>query len=654
MRPLLLLLFTFFTAGVPALAQQRLYTAYSWEEARKPMPLDEEEQRLGVLMLKDFQGIQYLFDSEGNLSMYSLSHKIYRVNSNEAIERYNKVYIPFREGSEVVKIHARVVNPNGEIIVLDSSSVKSMQDEETGMQFQMFAMEGVELGSEIEYVYLMKSYGQSTLFGERKYFQYSIPARNVEFELISPTNLEFVCRGYNGFPQTTQEVAGKQRIHKAAIDQVKAMREESFAMYHSNRMRMEFKLRYNHAGNTGELYTWSDAGSRIFDNLKVTDKEDQKVVKGLYKSLKINKKGFEGKIRGIENYLKSNITIRLGYSPEYVDIRAILANKYANENGIIRLYTALFDQAGIEYEIVLTSNRDQARFDASFQSWKYLANYAFYFPKTQSYLPPTIPDMRYGMLPYYWTAQDGLFIKGVEAGKYTIGVGRTRYIEPLSYDQSADSLTISLKFSDDMSEASFSLTSLTRGYNAAAIQPYYPFIPENRRKDILSEVAGQYLRGANFEELYAINGEKDLSPLVSPFMVKATGTISSILEKAGPKYLLKIGELIGAQVEMYQEYERQNEIENDFNRWYSRKIIIELPAQYKIKNLSDLTMDIFHEEEGNRIYAFETSYIQEGNRVEVTIKEYYKKIRCDIQHFEPFKAVVNAAADFNKVVLVIE
>jgi len=38
----------------------------------------------------------------------------------------------------------------------------------------------------------------------------------------------------------------------------------------------------------------------------------------------------------------------------------------------------------------------------------------------------------------------------------------------------------------------------------------------------------------------------------------------------------------------------------------------------------------------------------------VIIDEYYKEIYLPEEHFEGFKNVVNAAVDFNKVVLVLE
>jgi hypothetical protein len=42
------------------------------------------------------------------------------------------------------------------------------------------------------------------------------------------------------------------------------------------------------------------------------------------------------------------------------------------------------------------------------------------------------------------------------------------------------------------------------------------------------------------------------------------------------------------------------------------------------------------------------------NVMVVTIREYYKEIVAPVARYEDFRKVINAAADFNKVILVLE
>ena len=126
---------------------------------------------------------------------------------------------------------------------------------------------------------------------------------------------------------------------------------------------------------------------------------------------------------------------------------------------------------------------------------------------------------------------------------------------------------------------------------------------------------------------------------------------SNYINKAGSKYLFKIGELIGPQVEMYQEGERQFDIDTDFNHLYHRVLTIEAPEGFVFKNLDDLVMDFSDEEE---TMLFKSDYTLNGNSLEVKVTEYYGELHYPIEMFETFRSVINAAADFNKITIVVE
>ncbi|MDB5235534.1 MAG: hypothetical protein JWR44_2527, partial [Hymenobacter sp.] len=129
----------------------------------------------------------------------------------------------------------------------------------------------------------------------------------------------------------------------------------------------------------------------------------------------------------------------------------------------------------------------------------------------------------------------------------------------------------------------------------------------------------------------------------------------SLLDKAGPRYLFKIGTLLGPQSELYQKEERQFDVENDNNRRYLRTIRFDVPAGYSVRNLNDLNVDVkAGPDAGKPDFDFRSSYVQTGQTVTVNISENYRKVRWPKADFEAFRAVVNAAANFNKVVLVLD
>ena len=86
-----------------------------------------------------------------------------------------------------------------------------------------------------------------------------------------------------------------------------------------------------------------------------------------------------------------------------------------------------------------------------------------------------------------------------------------------------------------------------------------------------------------------------------------------------------------------------------------RRLAIDLPAGYSARNLQDLNQDVKTGPSGTApAYYFKSSYEQQGQQLLVTIKEGYEQVYWPKKDFESFRSVVNAAANFNKVVLILE
>jgi len=625
-----------------------------WEEQRERFELTENEHQEPAVILKLVQVHEYLYrdPSFSELELYSTVHKIIRVNNDDAIQAHNKIYIPMDDVLELVEIKARSINKNGEVFELDKNNIKEINDDESNGGYKIFAMEGVEIDSEIEYLYTRKM--NASYFG-RDYYQYSTPVKDAEFQLISPANLIFSCKGYNGFPVLQDTIIDKKRFITAKTDRIQPIKEEEFSFYNANRMRVDYKLSYNTSQGDSRLFTWSDAAARIYSNIYEIDKEELKEVEGFVKSLKLNQhKSIEEKIIHIENHIKSTFSLQKGYTIDYVNLVSVINNKYASERGLVRLFSAIFKNAEIKHELVLTSDRSNTIFDREFDSWNYLVNYLLYIPEEDKYLSPDRLEYRYGMVPYNYTHNYGLFVGSVTIGDFESGVGEVRFISPLSYDQTFDNLKIDIAFNETMDAVDLNIVREMGGYSAVFIQPFYSYLPNDKRIEVIENYIKLSASDAQFTDLKIENGESNLSPLKSPFIIKSKLRSSALIEKAGPKYLLKLGDVIGPQVEMYQEGERKNPIQNDFNRLYDRTIKFTIPNGYQVKNLDDIKMEVHHIKNEDKVFLFQSDYTVDGNLVTVQIDEWYKEIDCEIEYFEEFRKVINAAADFNKVTLVIE
>jgi hypothetical protein len=636
---------------LPALSFSQEYKNTEWHEGRERISITPGHEKLPSLYLKDYLLNEY-FEEEDDLYIYSTVHKIIRVNNDEGIQRHNRIYVPMYNAVELISIQARSISPSGGIQDLNSDNIKEIKDDETGNAFRIFAVEGLEAGSEVEYKYTAKV--GKRYFGS-EFVQESIPILNSEFLLICPEHLKFEFKGYNGYPQVNEEVKDQKRYYSAAVRYIPELENEEYSAYTASRMRVEYKLAFNFDQGPGEILTWNDATQRIYEVIYggVSDL-DKEAVQKFISLIEFKEVDIESKIRQIENYVKTHISIQEGALSDIDELAMIIARNYTNTNGIVRLFAAIFKQLEIDSEIVLTNGRDETGFDSEFENWNNLSEYLFYFPGTKKFLSPDKYEYRYGMVPFFLTDNNGLFIKTFSLGNFESAEGRVEYIPAIGADQSFDKMEIDMKFETGMSSVQIDFKRTMGGYNALSIQPYYSFIPENDSRTILEDFVRSAAEDAVFQSIQVENGEANLSPLDFPFIIKAKFTSSTIVEKAGSKILFKIGEIIGPQVEMYQVRKRVMPMENDYLRKYIRHVNFTIPDGYVVKNPDDINMEVLHLKDEKAIFGFTSNYTIEGNVLKLVCEEYYNELRCPVEDFEEFRKVINAAADFNKIVLVLE
>ncbi len=124
--------------------------------------------------------------------------------------------------------------------------------------------------------------------------------------------------------------------------------------------------------------------------------------------------------------------------------------------------------------------------------------------------------------------------------------------------------------------------------------------------------------------------------------------------KAGKKYLFNVGEVIGRQIQMYQEKERVLPLEDQFKRSYYRTINITRPTGYKVANLGDINIENSYKRNNTELLSFKSFYEIKGNIITITADEHYKLNIIDTSFFEDYRKVINSAADFNKITLILE
>ncbi|SKC78296.1 DUF3857 domain-containing protein [Ohtaekwangia koreensis] len=624
---------------------------YEWEKNRSRYTLSASEKDLTEIILKQHSQYEYVLE-DNQFLMYATTHRIIFVNNTEAIQKHNRIVISMNSTIDLIDLKARAINKDGKASYFDKSNLKELKEEESGNAYRIFAIEGIELGSEIEYYFTRKM--RANLF-DRVYMQFDAPVKASSFLLTCPSHLKFDFKAYQGFPEVKQEQNDNKELNQyiAVMKDVPAMKKEAFSYFDANRKRIEFKLAYNTARSQSRLYTWDEAAKTFYSLLFTTSKDDDKALEKFFKTLGDDaSKATELRIKNIEQKVKTTVNVNRERSEESLSqVSSVIKNKIASRDGMAKLFIKTFEKAGIKCYPVITCSREQLKFDGSFDSWSYLDDYILYFPDTKGFLAPYVFETRYPLIPAEFTATRGLFIEPFAVGEMKSALASVEDIPAADYQLSSDNLDMDVSFANDLSSTTIKQKREFGGYNAMFFAPYYDIMTEEQRTRMIEELTKQTAPDASIVKW---SGKSFPEKQAGNFLIDVDFNSSHFLEKAGPRILFKAGELIGPQVEMYRDDQRVTEVENEFNRGYDRKIKIHIPSGYTVKNPQDLKMDITYKDKDKTPFLFQSDYTLSDNVLEITIKEYYKEIFAPLARYEDFRKVINASADFNKVTLVLE
>ena len=624
------------------------FKSYNWELNPK---YTIESSDKDMIAIKDKVVTEFIFEDQ-NLIEYYLEHKILWLNSDDRIEEYTKVYLPSANDASQVVINVRIIKKTGEIIVLDKSRILGSENEKTGIKFNYFSIDAIEKGSIIEYYYVAKR--RPKLQGAMVDIESDYDKQTLEFDLYAPSNLSFSFKSFN-LETTVKKIENiTEKTHwKFSAKDVKAVNKEDKAPYNASIGFIMYKLHENTANNA-IITSYYNVAQNLFDFYYSTYSElEKKLIHKFAKNFKFDEDlKDENKARIIDLFIKENIYISENDSENLTNV---LKTKTANETGVIKLYIALFEKFNVTHEMVLTSNRLLLKFDKDFEATNFLQEFLFYFPASKKYLSPSKFGTRFGFPPPYFMNNFGLFITGYDINGKRKAFSEVKFIEGIPASLSSDEMLIEVNFNTkDLTKNTIALERKLNGYYAMNLHPFMNLIQPNR----INEVIDQYFvqnsdKNAKVLKREFINEDPSLFG-VKPFVVKFDISSEYFVEKTGDKYLFKLGDLIGPQMEMQQEKKRILPLEAEFNRSYYRTIKIHIPEGYQISNLEDIIIKNSYATKDKELFIFDSYYTLEGNVLTVTADEHYRETFVAPEIFEAYRTVINSAADFNKVTLILE
>jgi len=625
------------------------FKQYDWDHDRQPFELDNDDHTEVIIL----NNIDYQFIYEGDdLVLYYTKHFIVKANSDKAVSSNNRIYIPLNNNLELIALKARTLSGNGKSTELDKNEIKEVKDENSGNGYKIFAVEGAKVGDEIEYFYTRKMTPENS---GREFAQYNSPTREFSFSLSCPSNLQYGMKAYNGLPDIeTKHTDGFNKYYVKASN-IPGLSSEPFSNYNSERMRVEFILEFNSYGDGSKIYTWEKIGKNIYSFFNNIEKSEEKALKKLAKDIDISE-SLESitKAKIIEDYIKENFFYEENAGSESNNLEFIIKNKYSNKIGLTKLTIALLKKFNITHEIILSPDRLDVEIDLDFESYNYLEDYLIYLPENGRYISPYDMTIRLDIPPAKNSATDAIFIKEVKIRENIFPLIEARYIKAPKADENNDNMDIDISFVNDLSANKIHLNREFSGYQSSYIKSILPFIEEEQKDELLKNLVKFISSDADIESMKFEQTEFNYSNWAKPLVISSTFESKAFLETAGSVLLLKVGELIGPQSELYQENDRKTDVMNEFNRKYDRTITLHLPENYEVQNLEELEIDKAVRNQDKEIYKFQSSYEIVEDKLVINIDEFYDQIYYPKEDFKSFQNVINAAADFNKIVLVLK
>ena len=628
------------------------YKPYQWEEKRSISKLNEIEENYGLYFIKKTEQYQFVYDPVDNkLICYITNHDIIKVNNDEALSKSNQVYIPMRNTIELTAVKARSFDTEGNVINFDENNIKELEEDESG--YKILAIEGAVVGGEIEYYYTRKTSAPNFM---TRYFQFSNPMKSYSFSLECPDNLAYDFKIYNHNAEIVMaetDTSKHVNLYTFNSENIPALFEEGFSAYQNSKRRIEFKLAYNSKSGKARINTWGDAGKPIYNSIYNLTASEQKELTKFIKKLNYSGDPIDV-FKRYEHYIKTNYFFEENGGNNASQIDFIIKNKYATSKGFTKFYAGILNHLGIKHEIVLVSDKNKKAFDPEFDSWNYLDDYLVYVNETKQFLSPKITSFRLGTISTSYLDTQGLFVRPEQIQNFTYPIAHIADIPAPSYKENFDNMDINVTFSDDLEINKIDLVRSYTGYSADYYKYALLLLEDEKKKEMLEEVVKYLALDAEIENVEVQEANTDYRLWRKPFVVKGNFNTNSYIELAGDIILFKAGELIGLQSELYQEKERVTQIVNDFNRGYIRKIKVIIPDGYTIQNPEDLVIKKQVYDNDRLIFNFDSSYSINGQVLEIEIDEYYDEIYYPVDKFEEFRGVINAAADWNKIVLVMK
>ena len=569
--------------------------------------------------------------------VYETRHTKTKINRiNNPLD--NEIIISKINVSEIVDVRAKIINQDTIINYGFDEMKKMINSDDSDENYNNYKLPNLDEGDIVEIMYTVK---KDFNFNGNKIIEESYPILLSKFILIE-NNFKSNIKIYNSNNSFVSDIIFDGKKSKQIIfNNLNATANEQYSTPIANKIKISYQC-YENRDDVSQIEYWGNLVqnvSELFFPKTVNEKAEEilREIKNGYVKIPWN----ELKIaNAIDEYIKNNFVISDEDDPKLNDIEYILNNKISNDFSIIQVYSSLFKEADIEYEVAISCNRYFLKFDPELFDPNQLREFLIFLPNQEKYISPNRVEYRVSEAPEDLLGNYGIFIDK-DLDYY--------FSEITLFDQDFSQIkkNIEVNISRNLNKTKINESRLFSGYWAITNRNYI-YLSENEKTDFLVDFFT--INGLDNKKVSNYNIKNfDISHNTYNTPLEITSTISTsdlIEEKEGLTYL-KIGKVIGLQSNLFDEKERINPIEINFPNSYDYNIKVNIPRGYKIVDFSELNKSKeYISVDGNSTAKFLSKATVNGNVLNINIKEYYKELRYSKKRYQEFREVINAAAKF--------
>ena len=569
--------------------------------------------------------------------VYETRHTKTKINRiNNPLD--NEIIISKINVSEIVDVRAKIINQDTIISYGFEEMKKMINSDDSDENYNNYKLPNLDEGDIVEIMYTVK---KDFNFNGNKIIEESYPILLSKFILIE-NNFKSNIKIYNSNNSFVSDIIFDGKKSKQIIfNNLNATANEQYSTPIANKIKISYQC-YENRDDVSQIEYWGNLVqnvSELFFPKTVNEKAEEilREIKNGYVKIPWN----ELKIaNAIDEYIKNNFVISDEDDPKLNDIEYILNNKISNDFSIIQVYSSLFKEADIEYEVAISCNRYFLKFDPELFDPNQLREFLIFLPNQEKYISPNRVEYRVSEAPEDLLGNYGIFIDK-DLDYY--------FSEITLFDQDFSQIkkNIEVNISRNLNKTKINESRLFSGYWAITNRNYI-YLSENEKTDFLVDFFT--INGLDNKKVSKYNIKNfDISHNTFNTPLEITSTISTsdlIEEKEGLTYL-KIGKVIGLQSNLFDEKERINPIEINFPNSYDYNIKVNIPRGYKIVDFSELNKSKeYISVDGNSTAKFLSKATVNGNVLNINIKEYYKELRYNKKRYQEFREVINAAAKF--------